>query len=146
MCGVQADDTEELASENGDGSGGGDLGDGGGDGNGDGKADGGGGAAQDGFAVDKNSGDDASFDGTAAAAAGSEAGGAAGQAAAQMMINMKVPPDHLDFATILPSLAELRGERHGPDSIRTADRPWHGQISISRFSILIRAELITKKL
>ena len=29
--------------------------------------------------------------------------------ATQMMINMNVPPDHLDLATILPSLSEIRG-------------------------------------
>ena len=46
--------------------------------------------------------EDATFDGDGSTSVGATQ-------ATQMMINMKAPPDHLDFATILPSLAEIRG-------------------------------------
>ena len=119
----QTDDSEELLSmasggddvEVGD-SENGTTGGGKGKGEGDAKEDG---SAKDGGSTDKDGGavggtadgghggdidDEATFDGDGD---GSNSMGVT--QATQMMINMKVPPDHLDFATILPSLAEIRG-------------------------------------
>lgn len=109
----QTDDSEELLST---GSGGddGEVGDSenGVKGEGDAKEDA---AAEDGGATDTNGdaeggaadgGDgeeEITFDGDGTTSIGVTQ-------AMEMMINMKVPPDHLDFATILPSLAEIRGE------------------------------------
>ena len=112
----QADDSEELVS----------MTSGGGDDNGDdtridvsgeGAAGGTGGGAGGASSADRkgsgadadvaavgglNREEDATFDGDGSTSVGATQ-------ATQMMINMKAPPDHLDFATILPSLAEIRG-------------------------------------
>ena len=102
------DDVEIGDSENGTTGGG--KGKGEGDAKEDGSAKDGGPTDKDGVAVggtaDGGHGGDideeATFDGDGTNSMGATQ-------ATQMMINMKVPPDHLDFATILPSLAEIRG-------------------------------------
>lgn len=112
----QTDDSEDLlstASGGDDGENGNSENGGGGKRDGDARGDDG---AKDGGAVDKI-GDAVGVGGAADVGDGDEEITFDGDGttsmgvtqATQMMINMRVPPDHLDFATILPSLAEIRG-------------------------------------